>query len=131
MPKQTDITGSFRVPEEAWGRFWNLMRTIDGAEILPAVRVNGHAKPETKTRVRGKDTEGSSGKCIVLNALLAHGATMTTKMISDAMVAAGRSPHVGSLLDRLKKDKVVVAAAGGGYRITAAGRKFAQEHCTL
>lgn len=123
MAKQTDIAGTFRVPEEAWGRFWNLMLTIPGAEITPSTRVEASPK-----RTQGKTTEGSTGKCIVLRAL--SGVPQLARFeIEDVLVKAGKSAtSAASMLTELKKSKLAKLGSKG-YFITAAGRKYLKASC--
>jgi hypothetical protein len=127
MAKQTDITGTFRVPEEAWGKFWNLMRTIDGADIVPNTRVESAGK---KARANGKASEGSTGKCIALNYLNALSPDYgTTAQITQALVEGGKSPKSsGNVLHELLKNKQVKKGSKG-YAITAAGGHYLATKC--
>lgn len=129
MPKATDITGTFRVPEEAWGKFWNLMLSIDGADITPNTRVqpNGARKP----RSSGKTSEGTTGICIVL-AALSNSKALTTKELSAVLVEAGKSPKsVSNCIFEAKKQKLIKTAGKATYAITPAGRKYAETNCQL
>lgn len=127
MPKQTDMTGTYRVPEEAWGRFWNFMLTIPGADITPNTRAQApEAKPK---RANGSTKRGTSLKCIILNALLEG--PKAALDITPIVVAAGRSKgSVHNTCYELVNAKHI-AGDNEGYRITAAGRKYAAEHCAI
>lgn len=126
MPKQTDITGTFRVPEEAWGKFWNTMLTIPGADITPNTRVETPATKKTK----GKAAEGSTAACLILAALSNNG-KLTRAQLSAVVAAAGKNPNTaGSTLHVLKKEKrVTLSGTDGTYKITAAGSTYLAKSC--
>lgn len=128
MPKQSDIVGTIRVPEEHYGRFWNFMRSMPTAEFSPQVTASG--PNGAKKGPKGKDSEGSSSKCIALSAIIAHGAPLSTAGFVSAMLNNNRSRHVGSLIDRLLKEKMITRTKAG-YNITAAGRKFHATSCPV
>jgi hypothetical protein len=125
MAKQTDITGTFRVPEEAWGKFWNLMLTIPGADIAPNTRVEPAGK-----KTNGRAAEGSTSKCIILahlNALSPDYAGTAT--LTQAIVAAGKAARSsGSVLHELLKAKQIKRGPKG-YAITAAGGHYLATKC--
>lgn len=124
MPSKTDITGTFRVPEEAWGRFWNTMLTIPGSDIVPNTRVE---TPTTKTK--GKAAEGSTAACLILAALLNKG-PMTRPQLAEVVASAGKNANTaGSTLHVLKNQKRVTLDAKGSYKITATGVKYFTKSC--
>lgn len=133
MAKQNDITGLIRIPEAGYGRFWNFMKTMPGADFTPdidAKEPNGAAKPKPKRNV-GKDADGTSGRCIVLDALVPNGTVMTAGQLNDLMTAQGKSAKtLHGLLHNMVKAKQL-KRTDKGYSITAAGRKYYQTECSL
>lgn len=125
MPKSNDIVGTIRIPEAGYGRFWNFMKTMPGGEFTPQLQAEA---PNSK-RTKGKDSEGSSGKCLALTALLSHGPCSTSEL-SAHMVKLGKSKHVGSLLNRMLDDKLVVKTTKG-YAVTKHGKVFAKTNCNI
>lgn len=127
MGKTSDITGTFRVPEEAWGKFWNLMLTIPGADITPNVR--GPA-PEKAKREVGKASEGSTGKCVVLAALknVAH---MTASQVTEMLVKHGKSAKSAPNVLYELKGKKQIKQTPKGYALTPAGLTFLRENCPV
>ncbi len=124
MPKQTDITGTFRIPEEHWGAFWNFMLQTPGADITPNTRA--HA-PEPK-RSNGKAANGSTSKCIVLNALSKSGAH-DAKTLGALIVQAGKAKgSVHNTFYDLLKAKLI-SGDRGAYKITANGKKYLADNC--
>lgn len=124
MPKQTDVVGTIRVPEEDYGRFWNFMKTMPSSEFTPAMTAS---KPNGK-RSKGTTSEGSTGRCLVLRALSKE--ALKTADINQVMVAAGKSPKSSAnVIFNLKKDKLIRQANDGWYSITAAGKTFISENC--
>lgn len=122
MPKATDISGTFRVPEEAWGRFWNAMLTIPGAEITPETRVHSPSKREAPM----------SAKCIVL-AVMANKPrkVLTGEYLADLLDEAGKPRgSTPQLLHSLKHQKLI-KGGGEGYLITPAGVKYAHTQCRV
>lgn len=124
MPKANDIVGTIRIPEAGYGRFWNFMKTMPGGEFTPQL----NAEAPTK-RTKGKDSEGSSGKCLALTALLSHG-PLTQTQLSQHMVKLGKSKHVASLVARMTKEKLVVKTTQG-FAVTKTGRTFAKTNCNI
>lgn len=125
MPKATDITGSFRVPEEAWGRFWNTMLTIPGAEVTPNVR----AAEKSSRRTNGSLAAGSTAKCIIL-AALQNQSSLTRKELEAFLEGAGKNPTaVGSALQDLRNGKHVKRVKNG-WASTPLGTTFLKQNCT-
>jgi predicted transcriptional regulator len=123
MPKATDVTGTIRIPEEGYGRFWNFMRSMPGAEFTPVLE----AKGQPAKRTHGKVKEGTTGKCLMLEALQEN--AMKAAEANQVLVAAGKSPKsVGNVLFELKKAKLITQK-DGWYAITAKGKKFRAENC--
>lgn len=126
MPKQTDITGTFRVPEEAWGRFWNTMLSIPGAEISPNTRVEA---PSNTKRTNGSVVSGSTSQCLVLAHLIEH-KSATTEEIGEMLVANGKAKSsLGNALYELKKVKRIVSPKPRVYEITQRGRDYFIGNC--
>jgi hypothetical protein len=132
MPKATDITGTFRVPEEAWGRFWNHMLTIPGADITPNTRVEPPAK-----RIKGSVKNGTSGKCIVLAALMhkpgggKRTVIMTGDQLTAVLVEAGKAKSsCPNIIYELKKEKRI-SGTTSGYQITSAGKRYFETSCNI
>lgn len=124
MPKATDITGTFRVPEEAWGRFWNVMLSIPGADVSPNVRAEAPAK-----KTNGKTAQGTTGKCIALHYLAANKGPIGNATFLEHLTAAGKSAQsVPNILYELKKLKHIRGSAKG-YTITPAGTSFLKTKC--
>lgn len=130
MPKATDITGTFRVPQESWGSFWNFMLSCPGADITPNTRASSSPATAPAKRANGKAKDGTSGRCIVLNAL-SETTSLPTKTLNQMMIGAGKAPGtLGGLVFTMQKDKQLKKVKGG-YAITAAGRSYLKSHCEL
>lgn len=124
MPKTTDIEGTFRIPEEAWGRFWNTMLSIPGAAITPTTR----AQAPSAKRSNGKVSDGSTGKCLVLRHLNVVPKAPLSEL-SELLVKNGKSKtSVANVVFELKKAKRIKGDAAG-YSITPAGRAFVKANC--
>lgn len=125
MAKQTDITGTVRIPEEHMGRFWNFMRSMPTCEFTPIVA----ASDTPAKRAHGKTANGSTGKCVVLHALTKT-ANLTTKGITTTMTSAGKAAKSApNVIFELKRDKLIRQNADKSYSITAAGKTFISENC--
>lgn len=120
MPKATDITGTFRVPEEAWGRFWNAMLTIPGADITPNTRV--HDSAERKSAM--------TAKCIILGVLAQNRKKkLTGEWLADLIHEAGKPRgSVPALLKHLQEMKLITGDKRG-HSITGAGLTLYKAQC--
>jgi hypothetical protein len=130
LPKTTDITGTFRVPQEAWGSFWNFMLTLDGADITPNTRVSA-AKPAP--RKKGSDAGGTSLRCIML-AGLANITSLPTSELAELIEAAGKAKSsVSNAIFEAKRDGLIKPVKGtrAVYAITPAGKKYLETECKL
>lgn len=125
MPKQTDITGTFRIPEEAWGRFWNTMRSIPGAEIMPTVAAETPAK-----RVKGTTSDGSTVKCILLRTIgRGNGGVMPRAMLIAALEEAGKAAtSFNSAIVKIVEDGQA-RKTKTGYALLGKGRAYLNDHC--
>jgi hypothetical protein len=132
MAKQTDITGTFRVPQEAWGSFWNFMLTCPGAEITPNTRAQSNGSAPAK-RTKGSVGKGSTGKCIMLTALADKGRPpMTTAQLTQVIVDAGKQKSsAANMIYELRNEKLIKGDNKTGYSITSAGAKFCATHCNV
>lgn len=128
MPKQTDIVGTVRVPEEHMGRFWNFMRSMPTCEFTPTIAAD---MTPTQKRVHGSVKNGSTGKCILLNAL-AKGPDLLQAGCRAVLVNAGKAPaSVANVVFELKRDALIKRAKDQSYGITAKGRKFLATSCNI
>lgn len=123
MPKTTDIEGTFRIPEEAWGRFWNTMLSIPGAAITPTTR----AQAPTAKRSNGKTAGGTTSNCLIL-AALAAGVKLRPALEAVLVQAGKNASSVGSSLQDLKT-KHFVKLTAKGWAITASGKKWRKANC--
>lgn len=124
------------MPEAGYGRFWNFMRTMPGAEFTPLLDAKGPAvEGATPKRTHGKVKDGSTAKCIVLATLQKQvddgEGPLTTGQLTDAIVMAGKAPKsVGNVLHELVKAKRI-KRGDEGYTITAAGSKWYETSCPV
>jgi hypothetical protein len=127
MGKTSDITGTFRVPEEAWGKFWNLMLTIPGADITPNVR--GPAQEKAKRKM-GNKAEGTTGRCIVLKAVAGTEKPVPLATLQKLMTDAGKAPaSLHGLLHAMKTAKQIKQSADGCVIMQAGRQYLAQGKC--
>lgn len=127
MPKQSDIVGTICIPEAGYGRFWNFMRTMPGAEFTPRLDAKGKPEATIVKRTHGSTKDGTTGKCIMLKALQSN--SMKTAEAVQILVGAGKSAKsVGNVLFELKKAKLI-SQKDGWYAITAKGKKFCDTSC--
>lgn len=125
MPKTNDIAGTIRIPEAGYGRFWNFMKTMPGAEFTPLL--DAKSEPNGAKRTKGKTSEGSTANCVVLAALTKE--PLARHGIEAALVNAGKNKSsAGSALQDLKGKKHIRLTAKG-WAITAAGKKFHATSC--
>jgi hypothetical protein len=123
--------------EIAFGR---VFRTLDTMPGVASIKIMGNgAKIATGpgkgnrtpgTRAKGSLKDGTSGRCIVLNALT--DGPKSLKDINELMVAAGKSPKtLHGQSHMMLKLKLVKKTGKGILAITAAGKKYLETKCNI
>jgi predicted transcriptional regulator len=105
------------------------MRSMPTCEFTP--QVNATATVVEHKRSHGKTSEGSTSRCILLNALAKNkNKEMTTVEIKALMVSAGKSPaSVSNLIFEAKNAGLIRKSDSATYAITPKGVRFIASNC--